>query len=221
MRASDVELASDRLLEAAHQDCARTYDRIAPLYDLLDAAYERLWKGRLRAELFAHARGRVLDVGIGTGANIPHYPEACAVVGIDSSRGMLERAGDRARSRCRPLDLFQMNLLDLAFADHMFDTVAATFVLICVPKELQLEALRELRRVCRPDGQILILDYRLSSRPVTRALMRAMSPWLRFAFAGRYDAGTEDHIENAGLRVALRRSFIQDAVRLLILKPSG
>src|ERR671914_635440 len=82
MRAPDVELASDRLLETAHPDCARTYDRIAPLYDLLDAAYERLWKGRLRAELFAHAQGRVLDVGIGTGANIPHYPEACADVGI-------------------------------------------------------------------------------------------------------------------------------------------
>jgi phosphatidylethanolamine/phosphatidyl-N-methylethanolamine N-methyltransferase len=219
MRASDVELASDRTSEAAHQDCARTYDRIAPLYDLLDAAYERSWKGRLRAELFAHAKGRVLDIGIGTGANIPHYPEACEVVGIDSSRGMLERAVDRARRRSRALHLFQMNLLDLAFADRAFDTVAATFVLICVPKELQLQALRELRRVCKPDGRILILDYRLSSRPVMRALMRAISPWLRFAFAGRYDAGTEDHIESAGLRVVDRRSYMHDAVRLLVLEP--
>lgn len=207
-------------MEAACQDCVRTYDRIAPLYDLLDAAYERSWKGRLRAELFARARGRVLDVGIGTGANIPHYPQDCEVVGIDSSRGMLDRAAGRARSRGRPLDLFQMNLLDLAFADQMFDTVAATFVLICVPKELQLDALRELRRVCRPDGQILILDYRLSSRPVMRALMRTISPWLRFAFAGRYDAGTENHIPSAGLRIVERRSYMQDAVRLLVLKPA-
>jgi phosphatidylethanolamine/phosphatidyl-N-methylethanolamine N-methyltransferase len=219
MRASEVDLASHRLSEAAHQDCVRAYDRIAPLYDLLDAAYERSWKGRLRADLFVHAEGRVLDIGIGTGANIPHYPEGCEVVGIDSSRGMLERAANRARRRRRRLDLSQMNLLDLAFADHMFDTVAATFVLICVPKDLQLQALRELRRVCKPDGQILILDYRLSSRPVMRALMRAISPWLRFAFAGRYDAGTEDHIESAGLRIVERRSLMHDAVKLLVLQP--
>jgi phosphatidylethanolamine/phosphatidyl-N-methylethanolamine N-methyltransferase len=218
MRAPD-ELAPDQPSGVAQQDCVRTYDRIAPLYDLLDAVYERSWKGRLRAELFAHARGRVLDVGIGTGANIAHYPRECAVVGIDSSRGMLERAADRARSRRRALDLFQMNLLDLAFADHTFDTVAATFVLICVPKELQLDALRELRRVCRPDGQILILDYRLSSRPVMRVLMRTLSPWMRFAFAGRYDAGTEDHVASAGLQVVECRSLMRDAVRLLVLKP--
>jgi phosphatidylethanolamine/phosphatidyl-N-methylethanolamine N-methyltransferase len=219
MRASDIDLAADRPMEAACQDCVRTYDRIAPLYDLLDAAYERSWKGRLRAELFARARGRILDVGIGTGANIPHYPEGCEVVGIDSSRGMLDRAAGHARSHGRRLDLFQMNLLDLAFADDMFDTVAATFVLICIPKELQLDALRELRRVCRPDGQILILDYGLSSRPVMRALMRTISPWLRFAFAASYDAGTESHIPGAGLRVVERRSYMQDAVRLLVLKP--
>ncbi len=56
---------------------ARAYDRLAPLYDKLDALYEWSWKRRLRAELFRHASGpRLLDVGVGTGCNMPFYPRA-------------------------------------------------------------------------------------------------------------------------------------------------
>lgn len=219
MPASKLDLNSEPPSQTSYRDCVRTYDRIAPLYDLLDAAYEHAWKRRLRAELFAQTRGRVLDVGVGTGCNIPYYPVGSEVVGIDSSRRMLARAGQRAQSCNRRVQLFEMNLLDLAFPDHSFDAVAATFVLICLPQELQLPALRELRRVCEPNGSILILDYKLSTRRAMRAYMRALSPWLRWAYAARYDAGTEDYVEDAGLVAITRRSYLHDAVTLLILKP--
>jgi phosphatidylethanolamine/phosphatidyl-N-methylethanolamine N-methyltransferase len=107
--------------------CERTYRRIAPVYDLLDALYERSWKGRLRAELFRHAGGRVLDVGVGSGRNLPYYPAGSEAVGIDLSRPMLKRAARRARAIGSDVRLAQMNLLDLAFPDGAFDTVVATF----------------------------------------------------------------------------------------------
>jgi phosphatidylethanolamine/phosphatidyl-N-methylethanolamine N-methyltransferase len=208
-------LQPDRVL----RECVRTYERIAPVYDVLDAAYEWSWKRRLRAELFRHAKGRILDIGVGSGCNLPHYPKGSEVVGIDASAAMLQRAAERAQGLPCEASFAQMNLLELGFADRTFDTVVATFVLLCLPEQLQLPALRELRRVCRPDGAVLILDYRMSEDPAMRLLMRCMSPWLRWAFHGRYDAFTEHYVEAAGLRPVRRRTHMREAVALLTLEP--
>lgn len=205
--------------DESQRSVVRTYERIAPVYDLLDAAYEWSWKRRLRSELFRRAGGRILDVGVGTGCNIPHYPANSEVVGIDSSQEMLKRAGQRARSLGRGMQLLEMNLLDLDLPDDAFDTVVVTFVMICLPEHLQLPALRELRRVCKPDGSILVLDYRMSTNPAMRLGMRCLSPWLRWAFAARYDSSTESYVEAAGLRLAERRRFMHDSVSLLVLEP--
>ena len=201
------------------RETVRTYDRIAPLYDLLDGIYEHAWKRRLRAALFAHARGRILDVGVGTGCNIPFYPEGSKVVGIDMSERMLDRARDRARELGRPMTLRPMNLLSLDFPDASFDTVSCTFVLLCLPDELQEQALRELRRVTRPDGRILILDYRQSPRAGLRFLRQCLKPWLRWAFASTFDATTERYLGAAGLTIIERRTFMGDGVNLLVLRP--
>jgi ubiquinone/menaquinone biosynthesis C-methylase UbiE len=200
---------------------ARTYDRIAPLYDLLDGVYERAWKRRLRAELFRHAGpGRLLDAGIGTGCNMPFYPAGTDVVGIDMSERMLERAAGRARAIGRAVTLRRMNLLALDFPDASFDTVAVTFVLLCLPDALQEPALKELRRVTKPQGRILLLDYRLSPRPGIRLWMRCLSPWLKWAFAARFDVTTERYVSTVGLEILTRRAVMGDGVSMMILRPS-
>jgi ubiquinone/menaquinone biosynthesis C-methylase UbiE len=203
------------------RETARTYDRIAPLYDLLDGIYEHAWKRRLRAALFAHAHGRILDVGVGTGCNIPFYPEGSKVVGIDMSERMLDRARDRTRELGRPMTLRPMNLLSLDFPDASFDTVSCTFVLLCLPDELQEQALKELRRVTRPDGRILILDYRRSPKAGLRLLRQCLKPWLKWAFAATFDATTERYLSAAGLATIARRTFMGDGVSLLVLRPDN
>lgn len=217
----DASPAADPAAESARA-VSRTYDRMARVYDALDAVYEWSWKRRLRAELFRHARGRrVLDVGVGTGCNMPFYPAGSEVVGIDASRGMLQRARERARALGREVDLKQMNLLRLGFPDGSFDTVAVTFVLLCLPDELQRPALDELRRVLKPGGRILILDYRPSSRRHVQVWTKAMARWLRWAFAARFDPTTERYIGAAGLAVETRRTFMGDGVMLLVLRDAG
>jgi ubiquinone/menaquinone biosynthesis C-methylase UbiE len=203
---------------AQADETVRTYDRIAPLYDLLDGIYERSWKRSLRAELFARARGRLLDAGVGTGCNMPFYPAGSEVVGIDMSERMLERARERAKDLGRAVTLRRMNLLSLDFPDASFDTVAVTFVLLCLPDELQEPALRELRRVLKPDGRLLLLDYRLASRPGLRLWMRCLQPWLKWAFAGRFDASTDRYLGAAGLEVVEQRRLMGDGVSLTILR---
>lgn len=209
------------LIEAQAREVLRAYERIAPVYDLLDGFYEWSWKRRLRAELFAHALpGRLLDVGVGTGCNMPLYPKDAEVVGIDASPAMLARASARAAKLGRPVELRQMNLLELAFPDQSFDTVVATFVLLCLPDELQLPALRELARVTRPGGRILLLDYHRSSRTAVRWWMQLLSTWLRWAFAARFDPTTEQHLAEAGLRTLVHGHRMGDGVTLLVLEPA-
>ena len=211
---------NSRMAEPQLRETARTYDRIAPLYDLLDGIYEHAWKRRLREQLFAHANGRILDVGVGTGCNIPFYPEGAKVVGIDMSERMLDRARERARELGRPMTLRPMNLLSLDFPDASFDTVSATFVLLCLPDELQEAALRELRRVTRPSGRVLLLDYRRSAKPGLRLLRQCLAPWMKWAFAATYDATTERYLAAAGLATIQRRTFMGDGVSLLVLEPT-
>ena len=205
--------------DGAVRTVTRTYDRIAPVYDLLDAVYERSWKAGLRAELFRHASGRILDAGVGTGCNMPFYPPRGEVVGIDASPAMLERARQRARSLGREVRLERQNLLALDLPDASFDTVVVTFVLLCLPDGLQAPALRELRRVTKPGGRILLLDYRRSERTRVRLWTRCLGPWLRWAFAARFDPSTELHLDAADLDVLERRSFMGDGVALHVLTP--
>ncbi len=214
--------ALDGLARAHLREVRRAYQRIARVYDLLDGLYEWSWKRRLRAELFAHAPpGRLLDVGVGTGCNMPFYPRLCEAHGIDASPAMLERARTRARRLGLAVELREGSLLALPYPDGAFDTVVATFVLLCLPDALQLAALRELGRVTRPGGRILLLDYHRSSRSAVRWWMRLLSGWLRWAFAARFDPTTEQHLVEAGLRVLVRAARMGDAVTLLVLEPGA
>ena len=199
-----------------------TYERMAGVYDLLDAVYEFSWKRRLRREVFAGAHrrpgGRLLDVGVGTGCNIAFYPAGCEAVGIDNSPAMLRRAALRARQQGRRVELLERDIFATGLPDASFGTIVATYTMCCLPRDRQGDALRELRRLCEPGGRIVLLDYGLSERPLVRIAMRMLSPWLKWAFAARYDAGTEEAIRPAGLRIAERRLFFGDTVRLLVLE---
>ena len=79
--------------------------------------------------------------------------------------------------------------------------------------------MKELRRVLKPDGRLLLLDYRLSNRPGVRLWMRCLSPWLKWAFAACFDVATERHLKAAGLEIAHQRALMGDGVSLAVLRP--
>lgn len=214
-------LSRDAFAQATRESL-RKYERIAPVYDLLDGVYERSWKGRLRRHAFAGLTGRVLDAGAGTGCNIPYYPPAAEVTAADLSPAMLRRAGRRATRLGRPVALHEADLTDMPFADDSFDAAVATYVFCVIPDAVTRGALLELARVVRPGGTIRILDYCESRKPLLRTWTRAMSPWLSFAFAARYTARYEDHAREAGLIPEDSRLVLGDVVKLLTLRvPSG
>eukprot|EP00466_Bigelowiella_natans_P009225 jgi/Bigna1/54598/estExt_Genewise1Plus.C_380038 len=116
----------------------------------------------LRKRLMNHANGRVLEIGSGTGRNLPHYPSECDLVCVDLSPAMLDEAQTRHPSPpVRSLRFDVMNSEDIKFPDNSFDTVVDTFGL-CSVDNPQL-VVKEMVRVCKPEGTILLLEHGRSS----------------------------------------------------------
>jgi phosphatidylethanolamine/phosphatidyl-N-methylethanolamine N-methyltransferase len=113
---------------------------------------------------------------VGTGINAALYPRSCSVTGIDFSGSMLEKARDRmARKGIRNVRLLEMDAADLKFPDGSFDIVYAPYVISVVPDPVAV--VREMQRVCRPGGRIILLNHFRSPNPVLASIERAISPF--------------------------------------------
>jgi phosphatidylethanolamine/phosphatidyl-N-methylethanolamine N-methyltransferase len=137
---------------------ARVYENLAWVYDLTFGP--ALHPGRVDAirRMAIKPGDRVLEVGVGTGINAALYPAECSVTGIDFSSSMLEKAHDRiARKGVRNVRLLQMDAQNMKFADDSFDIVYAPYVISVVPDPVAVT--REMHRVCRPGGKIIILNH--------------------------------------------------------------
>ena len=155
---------------------AGVYSKLASVYDWIFGP--TLHAGRLQAmQRMAISPGdRVLEVGVGTGINLALYPRDCSVTGIDLSDSMLERAHERvAEKGMRNVRLVQMDATSLLFPDDAFDIVYAPYLISVVPDPVQVA--REMRRVCRPGGRIIILNHFRSSNAVMSWAERLISPF--------------------------------------------
>jgi ubiquinone/menaquinone biosynthesis C-methylase UbiE len=145
-----------------NQDIRAKYEGYAARFDRVEAPL--LWTlgvPRLRRRLLRRAAGRVLEVAAGTGFNFPHYPAGVRLTASDLSGAMLSVARRRAARLALAVELAETNAESLGFAEHSFDTVVSTLSLCTFPDPIR--ALRELMRVCRPGGKILLLEHGRSS----------------------------------------------------------
>ena len=134
------------------------YARLAPIYDLVYGVSLEHGRRQAMARLAPKHGESILEIGIGTGLSATAYPNGCRVVGIDLSTAMLERAKRRfTRQRLRHVALCRMDAVRLAFPDGSFDAVYAPYVINVVPDPI--EAAREMVRVCRPGGRVVLLNH--------------------------------------------------------------
>ncbi len=177
----------------------RRYDRMAWLHDVYDAPMELMGTRRRRRRLLPHARGSVLEVGVGTGRNLEHYGEVSRVCGIDVSIRMLARARRRAAQASVRVDLLEADAHALPFADDEFDTSVATCVFCSVADPVR--ALRELGRVTRPDGRILLLEHVRPRHRLLGRLADIATAVTRRLFGFRANRRTEENVIAAGLEI--------------------
>jgi ubiquinone/menaquinone biosynthesis C-methylase UbiE len=172
------------LREVARQpDAARVreaYGKLAPRHD----RSVRFWGRLLRIEMgrrwvCSQAGGEVLEIGVGTGLNLPHYPQDVRLTGIDLIPAMLELARQRAQDLGREVDLRLGDAQALDFPDESFDTVVFGMCLCSIPDDRR--AVAEAMRVLRPGGRVLLLEHVRSPTPLVRVGQRLVEPlFLRF-----------------------------------------
>ena len=196
----------------------RIYDERAATYDSSLGVVERLVIGEFRRAFGALLHGTTLEVAIGSGLNLPFYaPAVTRAVGVDLSREMLVRARARAEALGLPVALVQADAAALPFPAASFDTVAVSLALCTIPDPRA--ALREMARVCKPDGRVILLEHvRSPARPLA-ALQRALSPLNVRAIGCHLDRETFDLARELGFAVDERRSRLLAAVRLAVARP--
>ncbi len=194
----------------------------ASVYDRVLAGSERAGLAALRRELLSHARGRTLEVGAGTGLNLPHYPASLTELTlVEPDPAMTKRLERRVGSQLRPgaaqpspvpaqsypvpAQPYPVRCLSAAaerlpFPDDAFDTVVCTLVLCTVADPLQ--ALREIRRVLVPGGCLLFLEHVRSSDPALARWQDRLEPvWRRLGRGCRCNRSTLETIEASGFSV--------------------
>ena len=151
------------------------YARLSPVYDMIFGA--PLQPGRIAAvrQMAIRSGDRVLEIGVGTGINAPLYPKDCHVTAIDLSVPMLDRARRRvARQGLAHIELLEQDAAWMTFRSNSFDSVYAPYVMSVVVDPIRVA--REMRRVCRPGGRIVILNHFRSTNALASRLERATSP---------------------------------------------
>src|SRR5262245_9805831 len=173
---SDVGTRALSVTAVENDFVERVYQKLSKVYDLIYGP--TLHPGRLAAleRMDIRPGDGILEVGVGTGINTSLYPRNCHVTGIDLSSSMLEKARERvAREGLRNVRLLEMDAANLTFADGTFDIVYAPYLVSVVPDPVQV--VREMRRVCRPGGTIVILNHFRSANAILSRLERAISPF--------------------------------------------
>ena len=151
------------MAEISSQDVVLTYRRYAPLYDLLFGGVLGPGRRQMARAVTRLNPPTLLEVGVGTGLALPDYPSQTKIVGIDLSPEMLARARAQAERLPAPdITLHAMDAEALAFEDDSFDCVTVPYVLSVTPNPDRLVA--ELRRVCKKDGRIIIVNHFSGSR---------------------------------------------------------
>ncbi len=172
----------------------KRYDRIAPYFEGMEAVMEGLFFKNWRKRLWAKVEGHhILEVGVGTGKNFDYYPKDARITAIDFSEQMLKQAAHKRDRKNINVDLELMDIQSLCFADNSFDTVICSFVFCSVPSAVK--GLKEVYRVCKPGGQVLLLEHVLSSNPVIAAVMNLLNPVVVRLFGANINRNTVKNVK--------------------------
>ena len=176
----------------------------------MEGLFFKNWRKQLWSKVDGH---HILEVGVGTGKNFDYYPARARITAIDFSQKMLDQATNKKKRKNIPVDLNLMDVQSLCYADNSFDTVIGSFVFCSVP--LPLKGLKELYRVCKPGGQVLLLEHVLSSRPMIAKLMDFINPAVVALIGANINRNTVKNVKFCGFASVRVDECSSDIIKLI------
>tara|TARA_Y100000310_G_scaffold343455_1_gene451160 strand:+ start:2719 stop:3336 length:618 start_codon:yes stop_codon:yes gene_type:complete len=197
------------------EEVKKKYDRFALFYDISEYPTEKFLFSKWRKKYLSKLKGNILEIGVGTGKNLEYYNKDAKVIGIDISQGMLEKAKQKANAS--NIKLKVMDAEHLKFKSNSFDYVISTCILCSVPD--QVKALKEMRRVLKPKGRVIMIEHVLSKNKLIALFEKIHNPFTRFLFGFNINRDTQKSIKKAGLHIIKDENLaLKDVFRLFIAK---
>ncbi|MBC9826173.1 class I SAM-dependent methyltransferase [Carnobacterium inhibens] len=174
------------------------YNRISKIYDVLEKPMEVMTMNKWRERLIKNIEGtKILEVGVGTGKNLLLYPNKLEITGIDFSENMLAKSKAKIKGK-ENIRLIEMDAQKMSFADNTFDTIVTSCVFCSVPDPV--EGLKEMRRVCKPDGKIIMLEHMRSHNNMIGKFMDVMNFIPLHTWGANINRETIENILKAGFK---------------------
>ena len=194
-------------VEFPSRDLSAKYDRFARWYDSVEGVLDLLGVKRLRRRVFSEASGKVLEVAVGTGKNLRYYSRDCQIIAVDLSSEMLKVARTRAEKLSLHVSLLIANADALPFPDNSFDTVVSSLS-TCTFSD-PVAALKEIKRVCRAEARVLLLEHGRSNREWLGHWQDRHEDQFAKPLGCHWNREPLQLIKDAGLKVVKsRRSFL-------------
>ena len=193
----------------------KRYDRVSKVYDLLEQPMEVMSLKKWRLEVTKDLKGKVLEVGVGTGKNIPYYPDNLDITAIDFSDKMLSKAKEKTKKFNKKVELIKMDAQIMDFADNTFDMVFTTCVFCSVPDAVK--GLKEIRRVCKHDGKIIMIEHVRSEGKVLGLIMDILNPLTVNLYGANINRRTVENVEKAGFYKVEVINLTGDVVKKIII----
>jgi phosphatidylethanolamine/phosphatidyl-N-methylethanolamine N-methyltransferase len=209
---------AEQPVTAGNAQVARAYQRWSRVYDVVFGSALQAGRRQAIRELRLQPGDRLLEVGVGTGLTLPLYPPESHIVGVDYSTDMLEQARRRHLRMGTPrhVQLMRADAAQLPFADASFEVVFAPYVISTVPEPVPVA--RELRRVCRPDGRVVLLNH-FQHEPTPAWFERLLAP-LAIPLGFRSDLALSPLLASSGLRpVSIQRVNVPPIWKLVVCAP--
>jgi ubiquinone/menaquinone biosynthesis C-methylase UbiE len=183
--------------------------RFARWYDTLMKPLETKGLRGIRSKLIAKASGTVLEIGSGTGINFSYYRDVEKVTAIEPEAAMRERSLARAKDADVTIEVLSARAESLPFPDNTFDSVIATLV-FCTIADPE-KALKEIQRVCKPDGTVIFLEHVRSNNSFLGAVQDKLTPvWRHVCDGCHLNRRTEELIKQAGFKVVYVKRYFKN-----------
>lgn len=197
------------------QKLIRIFDRQAVQYA---NKRENQQQQRWRQHLLSHAKGDVLELAVGAGANFPFYPSQVKVTAADFSEAMLEKARQAANHYRLNANFICSDIEEMNFPDHSFDTIVSTLSFCSYDNPSLL--LKRINRWCRPDGKILFMEHGMSSNPIVSVIQKTLNPLLYRVYGCHHTRNIPEMIRESGIQIDKTESYWFNMVHLIWARPS-